>query len=588
MQMSLRSLGCMATFVCSAIPPASRHLTRTFGAGIGLSLALLALNPNAAWSHETDQYTLPLGRQFADLGPHLTSIVHAAIVKAVEEANAEIERSLRPHPPVRDTRPTDATPGLQSADYIAGKVWLQLLAAFPTNELLDNGLAAERTRAQYPGLITAYRAELSIYDDPLLTLDITKLVRVFFRAATINADGQLFGTDKVVHFIHLGRIYHSRYQSARDRGIGESAAIAQILASTSSDPLVSENWLLGMFTTGISSNADLAADYAGFKFYRNLTEAVRIGKRTMPPMLMRSGPYWRLNPQVNPSSDFFTAFITPHWNEALNPNVYAAISRARIKALLKQRCADLLDWYRDEHGRALTQKQFAAIEVQLSTWFGEDYGYQNDGGSRVSIATTCFQSGVRSSIGGTTSEAGGDARSKDPSLQLSADQFGRTALWWAAKDGRLEDVERLLAAGADPAAPDIDGESPLHAAARWGRADVVELLLSHQADPNLPGLYGMTPLQIAVLEGQAEAVVALLRHGADPNARDSFGKSPLHEAALRNSPELATLLLQYGGDPAAMDASGRTPLDLAKGAERLVKVLSQQRGDEARAIHVAN
>ena len=284
----------------------------------------------------------------------------------------------------------DETPELQSADYVAGKVWSQLLAAFPTNELLDNALAAQRMQAHYPGLITAYRPELSIYDDPLLALDLTKLVRVFFRAATISADGKLFGTDKIVHFIHLGRIYHSRYLSARNRGVAEAAAIAQTLVATSGNPLVSENWLLGMFTTGIVSNADLAADYAGLKFYRNLTEAIRIGNRVMPPMLVRNGPYWRLNDQVNPSSDFFTAFITPHWNEALNPNVYAAISQARIRALLKDRCPDVLDWYRDAQGRALTQEQFADIEAELSTFYGEDYGYQDAGESKVSIASTCF------------------------------------------------------------------------------------------------------------------------------------------------------------------------------------------------------
>ena len=518
-------------------------------------------------------------------------MVHGAIVTAVDDTNAAIKRSLRPHPPVRDNLPVDETPELQSADYVAGKVWAQLLAAFPTNELLDNALAAQRMQAHYPGLITAYRPELSIYDDPLLALDVTKLVRVFFRAATISADGKLFGTDKIVHFIHLGRIYHSRYLSARNRGVAEAAAIAQTLVATSGNPLVSENWLLGMFTTGIVSNADLAADYAGLKFYRNLTETIRIGNRVMPPMLVRNGPYWRLNDQVNPSSDFFTAFITPHWNEALNPNVYAAISQPRVRALLKDRCPDVLDWYRDAQGRALTQKQFADIEAELSTFYGEDYGYQDAGESKVSIASTCFPPPSRNAIAGRTPDTSGDASLEDRSQQASLSRFGRNALWWAAKDGRVEDVERLLAAGDDPNAPDIDGDNALHAAVRWGRAAVVEVLLSHRADPNARGLYGMTPLQIAVSEGQSDTAGALLRHGADPNARDLFGKSALHDAAAHGSAELVALLLEYGGDPAAADDGGRTPLDLAKeaGDERLVKaMMSHRQSDGARAIHVAN
>ena len=543
-----------------------------------------------ALPHETDQYTLPIGRQFADLGPHLTRLVHGAIVKAVAETNAAINRSLRPHPPVRDARPMDTTAGLQSADYVAGKVWLQLLVAFPTNELLDNELAAQPMHAHYPGLITAYRPEASIYDDPLLTLDVTKVVRVFFRAATISADGKLFGTDKIVHFIHIGRIYHSQYLNARGRGVAEPAAIAQTLVSTTTNPLVSENWLLGMFSTGISSNADLAADYAGFKFYRNLTEPVRIGNRVMPPMLVREGPYWRLNQQVT-ATDFFTAFITPHWNEALNPNVYASIARGRIRVLLKDRCPDILDWYRDEGGRPRTQQQFADVEAQLSTFYGEDYGYQSGGENRISIASTCFPAPSRSTMNGRPANARSEASFEGQSLQLSRSQFGRTALWWAAKDGRVEDVERLLAAGEDPNAADIDGEAALHTASRWGRTPVVEVLLAHGVDPNTPGLYAMTPLQIAVLEGQSDAASALLRHGADPNARDLFGKSPLHEAALRDAPQLVALLMEYGGDLAAMDERGRTPLDLAKeaGNERLMKVMMSDRQDPAaRAIHVSN
>ena len=593
MRLSFSSRGLAARPFAGAI--ATRHLRSRAcnfrGSVLVLSLAVLALQPRAALPHETDQYTLPIGRQFADLGPRLTRVVHGAVVKAVAETNAAINRSLRPHPPVRDARPIDATAPLQSADYVAGKVWLQLLAAFPTNELLDNGLAAQPVHARYPGLITAYRPELSIYDDPLLMLDVTKLVRVFFRAATISADGKLFGTDKIVHFIHIGRVYHSQYMNARNRGGAEAAAIAQTLVSTTNNPLVSENWLLGMFTTGISSNADLAADYAGFKFYRNLTDPIRIGNRVMPPMLARDGPYWRLNEHVNPGSDFFTAFITPHWNEALNPNVYAAISRGRIRALLKDRCPDLLDWYRDERGRPLTQQQFAALEAELSTFYGEDYGYQKDSQNRISIASTCFAAPSRSTMAGPSANARGEASFEGQSRQSSRSQFGRSALWWAAKDGRVEDVERLLAAGEDPTAADIDGEGALHTASRWGRASVVEVLLAHGVDPNTPGLYGMTPLQIAVLGGQSDTASALLRHGADPNAHDLFGQSPLHEAALHDAPQLVALLLEHGGDPAAMDERGRTPLDLAKqsGNERLVEaMMSGRQNNAARAIHVSN
>ena len=110
----------------------------------------------------------------------------------------------------------------------------------------------------------------------------------------------------------------------------------------------------------------------------------------MAPMLTRRGPYWEINDQVRPTSDFFTAFITPHWNEALNPNVYAIVTDSRVRATLRDRCPDLLDWYRDERGQALNRQTFAALEEELSTLYGEPYGYKGDAQSRVSIATTCF------------------------------------------------------------------------------------------------------------------------------------------------------------------------------------------------------
>src|SRR5262249_29513033 len=338
-----------------------------------------------------------------------------------------------------------------------------------------------------------------------------------------------------------------------------------------------------MFTTGIHSNGDLAADYAGFKFYRNLTEEVHIGSRLMPAMLVHDGVYWRLNHQVRPDSDFFTAFITPHWNEALNPNVYNSISHARLRAILRSRCPDVLDWYRDERGQPLTQQQFAQIEKELSTFYGEDYGYESDGENTVSIATTCFQAVQRAGVNPGTAKAP-DLRSQSASALQSGstrrvaasqtsitdrsqaetrDRFGRTELWWAARDGKRDEVERLLKQGADSNAADIDGEGPLHAAARSGQVAILEALLAHGANPDMKALYGITPLHVSVLYGQTLSAQALLRNKASANVQDLFGKSPLHDAVLRGDVELVAVLLDFGANPVAADDNGATPLKLA-------------------------
>jgi len=61
-----------------------------------------------------------------------------------------------------------------------------------------------------------------------------------------------------------------------------------------------------------------------------------------------------------------------------------------------------------------------------------------------------------------------------------------------------------------------DGRSPLAEAARQGKADVVMTLLAFGADPNEPDVQGITPLKHAFRSGDIETVKRLLEWGADP------------------------------------------------------------------------
>jgi hypothetical protein len=74
-----------------------------------LVLMLVILQPLTVPAHETDQYTLPVGREFADLGPHFSHMVHDAVVEAMNTTNAAIRHSLH------DGRATTRTLRLQSA-----------------------------------------------------------------------------------------------------------------------------------------------------------------------------------------------------------------------------------------------------------------------------------------------------------------------------------------------------------------------------------------------------------------------------------------------------------------------------------------
>ena len=523
--------------------------------------ALLLASLASVQAHESEQYTLPAGRDFADLGPQLSRSFLAAIQQAVANTNAAIGTALQ----------DGALPAqllkLQSADHMADQVWAGLFNTYPTNELLDLGLISPATRARYPGLVTMYRPVESIYDDPLLMLDISKPVRAFFRAGTVSAGGVLFGTDKIIHFVNVGRIYHTSYLAAIERGLSEPDAALDAVHSTARNPFLSEDGFLGMYTTGIHSNADLAADYAGLKFYRNLTEPVHVGSTLRPPMLQRDGPYWRV--VVADEDTVFSAFVSPHWNEVLNPNTYLAYVGQRVRSVIATRCNDVADWYRNGRGRPLDAAWFAARQAELSTYFGEPYGHELEASDPVSVATLC-EPAPAAATGSFTRLWWAAALPED-----QADALGRGALWWAAASGDAAEAQRLLARAALLDAPDRDGETPLHAAARQGHVAVLQLLLARGANANRAAGHGISPLQLAVAGGHLQATQALLQSGADPNAQDRFGRTALHDAAQRGNLQLALLLLHHGADATLASGHGSDALQLARrsGHDELVATL---------------
>jgi hypothetical protein len=549
----------------TAVPRRSeRHLAGVLAALLATcGLALIPASP--AQAHESEQYTLPVGRQFADLGPYFSRIFHDAIVGAVAETNAAIRTTLEGQP--------TATPlaELQSSEFIAGKVWEHVFAAIPANELLDAQLLSEPVQSQFPGLVTMYRPIQSIYDDPLLVIDLTKAVRTFFRAGTVSAGGEVIGTDKLVHFINVGRIYHSKYETRIKRGLPEQEAIKSAIASTSRNLLTSEDGVLGIMTTGIHSNGDLAADFAGMQFYRNLTETIRIGSRTMPPMLFRDGQFWRV--QVQADSDFLTAFITPHWNEVLNPNKFVRYTSGRIRTLMRERCADAIDWYRDGRGQPRGRAQFEAIERELATYYGVDYGHEANEKGAVTMATVCF------------TEQNTTVR---PGREGSPDSLGRSAVWWSARSGDAAAVKQLTLAPGEVNAADIDGETPLHAATRAGSSATVQELIARGADPNRAANYGVTPLMLAASSGKTDIAAILLKAGANPNTHDLFGRTPLHEATLRANAPMMQLLLAGGADPRAASDGGTTPLHLAaRGGHTAIAVMLVRAGADPQARNAA-
>ena len=87
------------------------------------------------------------------------------------------------------------------------------------------------------------------------------------------------------------------------------------------------------------------------------------------------------------------------------------------------------------------------------------------------------------------------------------DQWGRTALHWAAIGGAEEDIlRRLLNAGCDPNSQDNDGETALHKAAWRGDRLMVKFLVEVGADTNVCDHEGWCPAHFAVMRGHTEIV----------------------------------------------------------------------------------
>ena len=152
----------------------------------------------------------------------------------------------------------------------------------------------------------------------------------------------------------------------------------------------------------------------------------------------------------------------------------------------------------------------------------------------------------------------------------TGDLRGATPLWVAAHDANgqgyvpvpaavsMENarhqaaiIERLLAAGADPALAIDDGTTPFMAAAGLGRCTF---------RPNL---------KRGLRSQGAEAVVpVLLEAGADINAINEADFTALHGAAYRGLNEVVDYLVANGADIDARDYRGRTPYRLAEGSKQ--------------------
>lgn len=84
------------------------------------------------------------------------------------------------------------------------------------------------------------------------------------------------------------------------------------------------------------------------------------------------------------------------------------------------------------------------------------------------------------------------------------DHYGATPLYYAVVNNRVDNVNVLLAAGADPNIPLTDNTTPLLVAVSHGRIDIVLSLLEAGADPTIANDKNVTPIKLAIRKGFKE------------------------------------------------------------------------------------
>lgn len=165
------------------------------------------------------------------------------------------------------------------------------------------------------------------------------------------------------------------------------------------------------------------------------------------------------------------------------------------------------------------------------------------------------------------------------------DDSGTTALHWIVADADVDEVQKLLDAGADPNAADNAGRTPLMQCASQS---VAVRLIAAGASITQCDQLGFNAVDWATMRGLSELatefgcwqaepspaarlvaaiharrrdeVAKLLSSGVGPDTVDGYRSPVIHLAAFRAFPEILALLLDKGAEVDNRDPDGRTAL----------------------------
>lgn len=102
-------------------------------------------------------------------------------------------------------------------------------------------------------------------------------------------------------------------------------------------------------------------------------------------------------------------------------------------------------------------------------------------------------------------------------------------------------------------------------AAKFGKGEVLQKLLAEVVNPDFKNIRHVSPLWIAATNGHFRAVQILLdTRVVDVNSQSISGRPPLFWAAAHGYQNIIELLIQFRVDTTLVDVDGNSPLSIAK------------------------
>lgn len=208
------------------------------------------------------------------------------------------------------------------------------------------------------------------------------------------------------------------------------------------------------------------------------------------------------------------------------------------------------------------------VRILLDHEADPNLGNDEDGTALCAAAAAYIEpAGEPDEIVGLLLEHGADLKGMNGS--------GMNALMYAAREGKVAVIERLLEAGADVNYEDVRQWTALLLAVANDQNDAARVLLDAGARPDVRGEFSQwTILSMAAQNNNPGLVFMLLEAGADPNGLppgSDYFAPPLWWAANNDNLEIAEALLAANAMPNysdggyyTEDGTPRTPLDWAK------------------------